>query len=575
MSRTKYSALGVRATARKLGGRCDIQRFANAALHAIMRPMRRLGLLLLAPLFVASPTSADNSQCHVVAVNFVPTDQLQIVAWVETASGTFVDTVYLTNKVGLYGMGNRPGRFDFNSGPQSNNLWPYGRRITTFPVWAHRHGLSWPEVDFQDGQDNDLSHPFNNSSPEVTPPYCRPMNASTDSTWDAGTCASPGTVYTDKGVFSTTATSLYPPRADLIGDPGVDSPSVAMYKAMNPFDAVTQATPRGGEQAQMIWPIPSGLALGNYVLFVEVAKEYDFNGTYNSTVYPSPPGIPYGDYGVPYRGQPSIVYSVPFTIGTTEVMATTSSYAGYGDPTGATGTLNLPDSTITTDTPASGASRLEVLPGTSNLLLVDARPVTDTVPPGPIMNLAPAAGTITSNTANVTFIAPGGDGSTGQVSGYEVRIRANSPITDANFEGSMLVAATVTPAPAGSVQTIALTGLLPETNYYVGVRAFDQCHNLDAIATTQLTTGAPQNGQVDACFVATAAYGSLMANDVEMLRHFRDSALRTSALGELFVESYYTFGPPVAGVVGSSDLLRATARGVLDPIVGVVRGAKY
>jgi hypothetical protein len=535
--------------------------------------MRRLGLLLAAPLFVAPAASADNSQCHVVAVDFVPSDQLQIVAWIETASGTFVDTVYLTNKVGLYGLGNRPGRFDFNSGPQVHDLWPYGRRVTTFPVWSHRHGLSWPEVDFQDGLDANLSHPFQDSSPENTPPYCRPMNSSTDPTWDTGTCASPGSIFTDKGVFSGSATSLYPPRADLSGDPGVDSPSVAMYKAMNPFDAVTQATPPAGTQTQIDWPIPSDLAMGNYVLFMEVSKEYDFNATYNSTVYPSPTGGAYYNYGVAYRGQPSIVYEVPFTIGATDMMATTSSYAGYGDPTGATGTLNMPDSTITSDTPSSGASRLELLPGSTNVVLVDARPVSDTVPPGPINNLA--AGTISSSTATVTFVAPGGDGGSGEVAGYEIRYRANTPITDDNFESSMLIAATVNPVPAGGLQTVPLTGLLPETTYYVGIRAYDECHNLDAIVTTQLTTIAPLNGQVDACFVATAAYGSLMANDVEMLRHFRDAALRTSALGELFVESYYTFGPGVAGVVGESELLRATARGVLDPIVGVVRGAKY
>jgi hypothetical protein len=399
------------------------------------------------------------------------------------------------------------------------------------------------------------------------------MNAATDPSWDTGTCASPGSVYTDKGVFSASATALYPPRADLIGEPGVDSPSVAMYKAMNPFDAVTQATPPAGTQAQIDWPIPADLPMGNYVLFMEVAKEYDFNATYNSTVYPPPQNISYGNYGVPYRGQPSVVYEVPFTIGATDMMATTASYAGYGDPTGATGTLNAPDSTITTDTPASGASRLEMLPGSSNVLLVDARPVSDMVPPGPINNLAPGA--VSSSTATVTFVAPGGDGGSGQVAGYEIRYRANTPITDDNFESSMLIAATVNPVAAGGLQTVPISGLLPETTYYVGVRAYDECHNLDAIVTTELTTTAPLNGQVDACFVATAAYGSLMANDVEMLRHFRDSALRTSALGELFVESYYTFGPGVAGVVGESDLLRATARGVLDPIVGMVRGAKY
>ena len=74
--------------------------------------------------------------------------------------------------------------------------------------------------------------------------------------------------------------------------------------------------------------------------------------------------------------------------------------------------------------------------------------------------------------------------------------------------------------------------------------------------------------------MATAAYGSVMANDVEALRHFRDTFLETSALGELAVETYYTFGPPVAGVVGSSELLRATARDGLAPIIAWVRTLK-
>ena len=44
--------------------------------------------------------------------------------------------------------------------------------------------------------------------------------------------------------------------------------------------------------------------------------------------------------------------------------------------------------------------------------------------------------------------------------------------------------------------------------------------------------------------------------------------LRHTVLGELAVETYYTFGPAVAGVVGESDLLRRPrARHVLRPLV--------
>ena len=52
---------------------------------------------------------------------------------------------------------------------------------------------------------------------------------------------------------------------------------------------------------------------------------------------------------------------------------------------------------------------------------------------------------------------------------------------------------------------------------------------------------------------------------------FRDTVLERSVLGELAVETYYTFGPPVAGMVGVSELLRATARAGLAPVVARVR----
>ena len=37
------------------------------------------------------------------------------------------------------------------------------------------------------------------------------------------------------------------------------------------------------------------------------------------------------------------------------------------------------------------------------------------------------------------------------------------------------------------------------------------------------------------------------------------------------VATYYTFGPAAAGVIGESELLRASARAILAPIVAFAR----
>jgi len=442
-------------------------------------------------------------------------------------------------------------------------------------VWAHRHGLTFPEVVFQNDSEDNLSHPFMQSTQE--PYYCRPLGSNADqASWDAGTCPTPF-VGTDKGTFATDgSTSLYPPRADILrvcNATNCDSPSVALYQQMDPFDAVAQATPVGGAPAAITWPIPSELPLGDYVLFVETGQSFDYNSTYNQTSYPPPVGIEYGDLGVPYRGQPSIVYSVPFTIGTGDFMSSTQSYVGYGDPTGATGTLNPPDATITTDTPNSGASRFAIIPGSSDRIQLSAIDENDTTPPADPRALTSTS--VASSSVTVQFIAPGDDGTIGMVTGYDVRYRTANAMTQDNFDDaqSMKVLATITPVASGQIQTVQIDGLLPETQYWIGVQAYDKCHNTSEVAIISVTTPDRPSGYVDACFVASAAYGSRMAADVEPLRHFRDAMLESSVLGDLAVETYYTFGPSVAGVVGQSDLLRASARDVLAPIVARVRAA--
>ncbi|MBP9087000.1 MAG: fibronectin type III domain-containing protein [Kofleriaceae bacterium] len=513
------------------------------------------------------PVAVAGQGCRVVDVDFTPTEQLQIVAWIEDASGNYVDTIYITQSIGTYGLGNRPGIAEFNSGPK----WPYGRREMVFPIWANRHGMEFPLLGFQnsaapaDANDKNLSHPFNQSSKD--PHFCRPL-ASNEPAWDTGTCASQS--YSDKGVFSATLKSKYPPRED-VPKTSYDSVSVNEFAAMNPFDAVSKATPPGGVLAQINWPIPTGLATGQYTLFVETSKEFDHNGFYTVAKYPAPPLAAWSEYGEPFRGQPSVVYKVPFTISDTGTVASTDAYVGYGAVNGEDGVLRDPDNTISTTTPGSGAARLSLTSqdGSMYRVRVTARPEFDAANPG-----APSDATvidITSKSASIAFVAPGDDSNVGKVTSYEIRIRAGEPITDANFATSMPLPVNVIPDDPGQVQMLELSGLLPQTQYFVGIRAYDDCRNESPLLVVPFTTADRTLGEVDACFVATAAYGSLMANDVELLRHFRDSALRTNVLGELFVETYYTFGPAVAGLVGESDDLRVTARQALAPMVAWVK----
>ncbi len=73
------------------------------------------------------------------------------------------------------------------------------------------------------------------------------------------------------------------------------------------------------------------------------------------------------------------------------------------------------------------------------------------------------------------------------------------------------------------------------------------------------------------CFIATAAYGSESAEEINILREFRDEYLLESPLGRLLVGTYYRVSPPIASIIENNRLLRLIVREVLiDPVVNMV-----
>jgi hypothetical protein len=315
--------------------------------------------------------------CGAVSVSFLPgAHRLQIAIWVEEkATGRFVDTLYVTKATGYYGLGNRPG----NALLKTDCGWPYGRREMVLPVWAHRRDHHYPKITMGGicgnsqqslcpdgtpcgGDCNDDTAAYHAKVISYEPYYCTfysggCMGPPEQMVCDARGAECKGAYLPFPGTYS-----LYPPRADLAGmlNPKTDSPDVADFANRNDLIAVSQATPllgNAGDPPLAIHWSPAHLPEGNYVVWVEVSKEADFNAFHN---HPNQPDAheQWDFLGYPFLGQPSIVYAAPFHYQVSGDVATTIRYVGYGAWDGADGTLRPPDGTITVGVDGTGEGRL-------------------------------------------------------------------------------------------------------------------------------------------------------------------------------------------------------------------------
>ena len=71
------------------------------------------------------------------------------------------------------------------------------------------------------------------------------------------------------------------------------------------------------------------------------------------------------------------------------------------------------------------------------------------------------------------------------------------------------------------------------------------------------------------CFIATAAYGTPMAEEIGILREFRDEHLLTSTLGQALVDLYYKVSPPMADFIARHPSLKPIVRAGLLPGVAL------
>jgi hypothetical protein len=127
------------------------------------------------------------------------------------------------------------------------------------------------------------------------------------------------------------------------------------------------------------------------------------------------------------------------------------------------------------------------------------------------------------------------------------------------------------PKSGSGTYAAPLTGLDSDTTYdFKAQLKYDD--TVIEGTTLQFTTDIPSTPPpTGGCFIATAAYGTPTAEQIDVLREFRDIVLLESIAGSQFVALYYQLSPPVADFIAGNELLRTLVREFLiDPIVWVV-----
>jgi hypothetical protein len=123
---------------------------------------------------------------------------------------------------------------------------------------------------------------------------------------------------------------------------------------------------------------------------------------------------------------------------------------------------------------------------------------------------------------------------------------------------------------ANGTYAAPLSGLTSNTQYIFKAQLkYDSTTIEDS--TFQFTTKSSALPSIGGCFIATAAYGTPAAEQINVLREFRDVVLLKNTVGSQFVALYYQFSPPIADVIAGNEVLRTVVRELLvDPIVWVV-----
>ena len=169
---------------------------------------------------------------------------------------------------------------------------------------------------------------------------------------------------------------------------------------------------------------------------------------------------------------------------------------------------------------------------------------------------------------------------TGVIAGYLTDATTNNGIdnatvyTDLGAKCRSIVGEYMMVSPTGIYNVTAMADdhantIIPNVTVLGGNVTFKNITMQPGIPQPGLLQSSDTSSGGSYCFIATAAYGSPLAKQVEILRKFRDTYLLPYSVGQKLVTFYYKTGKPLAAYIQSHPWLKHIVRVSLYPIVGL------
>jgi hypothetical protein len=149
----------------------------------------------------------------------------------------------------------------------------------------------------------------------------------------------------------------------------------------------------------------------------------------------------------------------------------------------------------------------------SNVASTSTRPTPDATAPAAVTNLA--ASNATQNTADLSWTAPGDDGSTGTATTYDLRY-STATITEGNWASATQVTGEPTPSVAGSSESKTVTGLSAGTTYYFAIKTADEVLNTSSLSNVTNTTTLPTADTTAPAAVANLASSNPTPSTIDL-----------------------------------------------------------